>query len=194
MAVVNSSCKYVLVDGAEGRVSDGGLFKNSEFGKALVKGGLNIPSLGLLAKTTTAVPHVFVGDKAFQLRKDFMRPLPSKTRGDLEDERSLQLQVDPSKVYGEDFKVFVDVSDDIVIIDKFKVQLKEVSEYRVVDVLDVEVAQMTLQVAPTFMSYTLPPVPLDIQMAIEKHRGEMHFEKRQRLIQWFFHDLCSYGM
>ncbi|KAH7933578.1 hypothetical protein HPB49_014033 [Dermacentor silvarum] len=97
-------------------------------------------------------------------------------------------------VYDEDFKVFVDVSDDFVITDKLKVQLKEVSEYRVADVLDVEVAQMPLQVAPTFMSYTLPPVPLDIQMAIEKHRAGMHFEKRQRLIQWLFHDLCSYGM
>lgn len=85
MAVVDSSCKYVLVDvGAEGRVSDGGVFKNSEFGKALGKGDLKIPSLGLLPKTTTAVPYVFVGDEAFQLRKDFMRPFPSKH---LEDER-----------------------------------------------------------------------------------------------------------
>ncbi|XP_065280862.1 uncharacterized protein [Dermacentor albipictus] len=97
-------------------------------------------------------------------------------------------------VYDEDFKVFVDVPDDFVIIDKLKLQLKEVSEYRVVDVLDVEVAQMPLQLAPTLTSYTLPPVPLDIQMAVEKHRAGMHFEKRQRLIQWLFHDLCSYGM
>nr|XP_054931805.1 uncharacterized protein LOC129387132 [Dermacentor andersoni] len=97
-------------------------------------------------------------------------------------------------VYDEDFEVFVDVSDDFVIIDKLKLQLKEVSEYRVVDVLDVEVAQMPLQLAPTLTSYTIPPVPLDIQMAVEKHRAGMHFEKRQRLIQWLFYDLCSYGM
>ncbi|XP_070388856.1 uncharacterized protein [Dermacentor albipictus] len=85
MAVVDSSCKYVLVDvGAEGRVSDGGVFKHSAFGEALVNGDLNIPSLGLLPGTTTALPHVFVGDEAFQLRKDFMRPFPSKQ---LEDER-----------------------------------------------------------------------------------------------------------
>nr|XP_054929008.1 uncharacterized protein LOC126534872 [Dermacentor andersoni] len=53
---------------------------------------------------------------------------------------------------------------------------------------------MPLQLAPTLTSYTLPPVALDIQMAVEKHRSGMHFEKRQRLIQWLFHDLCSYGM
>ncbi|KAH7942098.1 hypothetical protein HPB49_020530 [Dermacentor silvarum] len=85
MAVVDSSCKYVLVDvGTEGRVSDGDVFKNSEFCKALVKRDLDIPSLGLLPRTTTAVPHILVGDEAFQLKKDFMRPFPSKH---LEDER-----------------------------------------------------------------------------------------------------------
>ncbi|KAH6933207.1 hypothetical protein HPB50_013447 [Hyalomma asiaticum] len=49
MTVVDSSCKYVLVGvGAEGRRSDGDIFKNSKFGKALIKGALDIPSLGML--------------------------------------------------------------------------------------------------------------------------------------------------
>nr|XP_037270205.1 uncharacterized protein LOC119161795 [Rhipicephalus microplus] len=49
MAVVDSDCKYVLVDiGAEGRQSDGGIFKESSFGRDLSKGRLDIPAVGTL--------------------------------------------------------------------------------------------------------------------------------------------------
>ncbi|KAH8041741.1 hypothetical protein HPB51_017561 [Rhipicephalus microplus] len=85
MAVVDSSSKFVLVDiGAEGRQSDGGVFKNTKFGKALTEGQLDIPSLGQLPRTTKVAPYAFVGDEAFQLRRDFMRPFPARL---LEDER-----------------------------------------------------------------------------------------------------------
>nr|XP_037272473.1 uncharacterized protein LOC119164398 [Rhipicephalus microplus] len=85
MAVVDSSSKFVLVDiGAEGRQSDGGVFKNTKFGKALTEGQLDIPSLGQLPGTTKVAPYAFVGDEAFQLRRDFMRPFPARL---LEDER-----------------------------------------------------------------------------------------------------------
>ncbi|KAH7942637.1 hypothetical protein HPB51_028680 [Rhipicephalus microplus] len=85
MAVVDSSSKFVLVDiGAEGRQSDGGVFKNTKFGKALTEGQLDIPSLGQLPGTTKVAPYAFVGDEGFQLRRDFMRPFPARL---LEDER-----------------------------------------------------------------------------------------------------------
>ncbi|KAH9375630.1 hypothetical protein HPB48_022239 [Haemaphysalis longicornis] len=78
MAVVDSSSKFVLIDvGAEGRHSDGGVFKNAEFRKALTKGQLDIPSLGQLPGTTNVSPYAFVGDEAFQLRRDFMRSCPA---------------------------------------------------------------------------------------------------------------------
>ncbi|XP_037564174.1 uncharacterized protein LOC119443093 [Dermacentor silvarum] len=83
MAVVDSECKYVLIDvGAEGRLSDGGTFKNSDLGRALSHGQLDIPSLGRLPDTSTNTPYVFVGDEAFQLRKDFMRPFPARHLSD----------------------------------------------------------------------------------------------------------------
>ncbi|KAH8020827.1 hypothetical protein HPB51_005194 [Rhipicephalus microplus] len=83
MAVVDSDCKYVLVDvGAEGRQSDGGIFKESSFGCDLSKGHLDIPAVGTLPGTSTCVPYAFVGDEAFQLRKDFMRPYPAKCLND----------------------------------------------------------------------------------------------------------------
>ncbi|KAL1470034.1 hypothetical protein MTO96_040712 [Rhipicephalus appendiculatus] len=41
MAIVDSNCHYVLIDvGAEGRQSDGGVLKNSKFGKKLLEGTL----------------------------------------------------------------------------------------------------------------------------------------------------------
>ncbi|KAL1483730.1 hypothetical protein MTO96_033004 [Rhipicephalus appendiculatus] len=78
MAVVDSECKYVLVDvGAEGRQSDGGIFKESTSGHDLTVGCLDIPALASLPGTSTNVPYPFVGDEAFQLRKDL--PYPRKT-------------------------------------------------------------------------------------------------------------------
>lgn len=80
MAVVDSEYKYVFIDvGAEGRQSDGGVFKNSKFGQALNKGELNTPPPARLPGTAGVVaPYVFVGDEAFQLREDFLRPYPAK--------------------------------------------------------------------------------------------------------------------
>ncbi|XP_077489587.1 uncharacterized protein LOC144100541 [Amblyomma americanum] len=85
MAVVDSHCKYILVDvGAEGRHSDGGTFKNSAFGYDLIEGRLPIPQLEKLPGTATTAPYAFVGDEAFQLRTDFLRPYPSRQ---LDDEK-----------------------------------------------------------------------------------------------------------
>ncbi|XP_037581495.2 uncharacterized protein LOC119464548 [Dermacentor silvarum] len=85
MAAVDSNYQYTIIDvGAQGRQSDGGILKNSEFGKALASGTLGTPSASCLPGTRTAAPYAFVGDEAFQLRKDFMRPFPAKQ---LTDER-----------------------------------------------------------------------------------------------------------
>lgn len=79
MAVVDSHYKFVLVDvGAPGRHSDGGVFKNSSFGRLLEEGTLDLPGPHRLPKSQKVAPHVFVGDEAFQLRPDFMRPFPGK--------------------------------------------------------------------------------------------------------------------
>ncbi|KAH6940342.1 hypothetical protein HPB50_026947 [Hyalomma asiaticum] len=83
LAVADSECKFVIIDvGAEGRQSDGGTFKNSDFGSALIEGSLGIPALACLPCTSTNVPYVFIGDEAFQLRKDFMRPFPARQLDD----------------------------------------------------------------------------------------------------------------
>ncbi|KAH7984105.1 hypothetical protein HPB52_017076 [Rhipicephalus sanguineus] len=77
MAIVESSCKYVLIDvGAESRLSDGGTFKNAEFGRAVTQETMDIPLVN--------APCAFVGDEAFQLREDFVRPYPARQ---LDDEK-----------------------------------------------------------------------------------------------------------
>lgn len=79
MAAVDSEYKYTLIDvGAEGRRSDGGVLKNSEFGKALESRNLGLPSAGELPGTGIVAPYAFVGDEAFQLREDCMPPFPAK--------------------------------------------------------------------------------------------------------------------
>ncbi|CAN7939577.1 unnamed protein product [Ixodes hexagonus] len=77
MAVVDANYKFVMVNvGAPGRHSDGGVFKASEFGRQLERERQDIPGLARLPKSTKVAPHVFVGDEAFQLRHNFMRPFP----------------------------------------------------------------------------------------------------------------------
>lgn len=79
MAVVDPQYKFSMVSvGAPGRHSDGGVFKSCEFGRQLEKGTLPLPNLSRLPNSNKVVPHVFVGDEAFQLRHDFLRPFPGK--------------------------------------------------------------------------------------------------------------------
>lgn len=77
MAVVDSRYRFILIDvGAEGRQSDSGVLKASPIGHHLEAGTLGIPGLGRLPRSDLVAPHVFIGDEAFQLRPDFLRPYP----------------------------------------------------------------------------------------------------------------------
>ncbi|KAH7966555.1 hypothetical protein HPB49_017542 [Dermacentor silvarum] len=75
IAAVDSNLKFICVDvGAYERQSDGGTLSASCFGKSLEKGLLGLPSPKQLPGTNIVAPHVFIGDEAFQLRPDFLRP------------------------------------------------------------------------------------------------------------------------
>lgn len=77
MAVVDHDYQFVHVDvGAPGRHSDGGVLKSSPIGTHLEDGTLGLPGPARLPRSSIVTPHVFVGDEAFQLRPDFMRPYP----------------------------------------------------------------------------------------------------------------------
>lgn len=76
MAVVDANYKFLMVDvGANGRVSDGGVLKNTLFWRKLSDNQLNMPDPRELPDTPNKkFPYVFIGDEAFQLLPAFMKP------------------------------------------------------------------------------------------------------------------------
>lgn len=77
LAVCDSKYKFTMVDvGASGHQSDGGILRNSKFWKYLTQGKLNIPNTPV--ENGYHIPFYFVGDEAFPLRTDLMRPYPGK--------------------------------------------------------------------------------------------------------------------
>ncbi|XP_071652483.1 uncharacterized protein [Temnothorax longispinosus] len=80
MAACDHNYKFTVVDvGAYGSNSDGGVLSRSEFGKALHNGNLNLPKgEANLPGSRTRTPCFFVGDEAFQLTQNMMRPYPGR--------------------------------------------------------------------------------------------------------------------
>nr|XP_054923342.1 uncharacterized protein LOC129383092 [Dermacentor andersoni] len=79
LAVVDSNYKFVVVDvGAYGKQSDGGVLEQSIFGQLLDKGKLQLLRDLPLPNTALPAPCVFIGDEAFQLRTDILRPYPGR--------------------------------------------------------------------------------------------------------------------
>ncbi|XP_041983237.1 putative nuclease HARBI1 [Aricia agestis] len=75
MSIVNSSYEFMMVDvGANGKVSDGGVLKNTEFWDRFSSNQLNIPQPSELPSTNQTLPYVLIGDEAFQLTSNFMKP------------------------------------------------------------------------------------------------------------------------
>lgn len=79
LAVVDADYKFVTIDvGAMGRFSDGSLFSNSTLGKKMAERSLLLPEQTLLPTIANPVPYVFVGDEAFPLSENLMRPYPRR--------------------------------------------------------------------------------------------------------------------
>lgn len=79
MGIVNENYEFLVVDvGANGRVSDGGVFSNTTFYKKLVKKDLCIPEPDNLPSNNVKMPYVFVGDDAFPLMENLMKPFSKR--------------------------------------------------------------------------------------------------------------------
>ena len=80
MAMVDANYRFTYIDiGCNGRVSDGGVLRDSTLGTTLFgehSDMLNIPSPGPLPGRVHAVSFVVVGDNAFPLRNNLMKPYP----------------------------------------------------------------------------------------------------------------------
>lgn len=76
LALVSADLKFLNVDvGANGRISDGGIWNRSKFKERLHNGQLNLPHDG-------PFPYHIVSDDAFALNTNLMKPYPGK---DLDD-------------------------------------------------------------------------------------------------------------
>ncbi|KAL2092787.1 hypothetical protein ACEWY4_012585 [Coilia grayii] len=81
LAVVDADYLFRVVDvGGYGRTSDGGSLHNSAFGEGLRDGTLDLPQDAVIpgSEQRGPMPFVFVGDEAFPLRRNLMRPFPGR--------------------------------------------------------------------------------------------------------------------
>lgn len=79
LGVVNANCEFIFVDvGTNGRVSDGGVLEHTSFFRKLIDNRLNIPGDRQVCNTETILPFVFIGDEAFALRSNFLKPFNLK--------------------------------------------------------------------------------------------------------------------
>jgi hypothetical protein len=86
--------RFTCVDvGAYGRDSDGGVFSRSSFGKAALQNSFNFPSDAQLpdAPHLGPLPFVLVGDEAFPLRRNIIRPFPRRKTSMLQKQFNYRL-------------------------------------------------------------------------------------------------------
>ena len=97
MAVEDADHKFTFVDvGCQGRISDGGVLKNTTFWKSLVEGSLGLPEPSLLPQSLDQsfegfsfrepIPYYFARDDAFPLEANIMKPYSQRN---LSEEKSL---------------------------------------------------------------------------------------------------------
>ena len=80
MATVDANYKFTTIDvGSMGRFSDGNIFSSSPLGKKLMRQTLALPQPTLFGTAEVPLPYVFVGDKAFPLAENLMRPYPRRS-------------------------------------------------------------------------------------------------------------------
>lgn len=77
LALVDHDYKFLFADiGSQGRISDGGVFRNSLLWQKLCSDELNLPPSTPLPGSTKPTPYVFLGDGAFALSTHVMKPYP----------------------------------------------------------------------------------------------------------------------
>ena len=87
MAIANANYELIYCHmGTNGRVSDGGVIENTKFHEKLINRQLNLPEPKPVKNGVITLPYVFVGDEAFCLRSDFLKPFP---QGNLNKEKRI---------------------------------------------------------------------------------------------------------
>lgn len=85
MGIANARYMFTYIDvGALGRVSDGGVFGRTPFFKSLTDGNLDLPAPDTLPGRNKPIPYLLVGDDAFALSNNLMKPYSKKNLTGLE--------------------------------------------------------------------------------------------------------------
>jgi DDE superfamily endonuclease len=85
LALVDANYCFRYVDvGANGRQSDAGIFGRSSISTALKENSLNIPGCQVMPGSNTLMPLVVVGDDAFPLQTNLIKPYPNRLYDDKE--------------------------------------------------------------------------------------------------------------
>jgi hypothetical protein len=72
---VDADYQFLYIDvGAQGSISDGGVFNHCSFKKDLDSDRLNLPPKRFLPGGQMIVPYVIVADDAFALSRNLMKP------------------------------------------------------------------------------------------------------------------------
>lgn len=81
MALADANYKILYANvGANGRVSDGGVFNNCGLSTSMQENTLNLPPPESLPGRTKQVPYVIVADDAFALKPYLMKPYPFRNQ------------------------------------------------------------------------------------------------------------------
>lgn len=79
LAVVDAEYKFIYIDvGTNGRVSDGGVYRDSPIASALATNSVNIPVPRVMSDGKTTLPYVLVADEAFPLKNYLMKPYAAR--------------------------------------------------------------------------------------------------------------------
>ncbi|KAK4875354.1 hypothetical protein RN001_011776 [Aquatica leii] len=77
MATCDAYMRFIMVDiGSSGANHDSAVFRNSGMGSAILNGTLSIPPPKKLPQTNIVMPHYIIGDAAFPLHTNIIRPYP----------------------------------------------------------------------------------------------------------------------
>lgn len=91
MAIVDYDYKFIYVNvGCQGRISDGGVFKNTDFYSKMINNDLSLPGPQTLpgvepgSAEYARIPYVMVADDAFALSENCIKPYPYRGLTDKE--------------------------------------------------------------------------------------------------------------
>ena len=97
--LVDANYNFIFVDiGCQGRISDSGVFTNTELYKKLEAKTLCLPQPVPLNGREKSVPYFLTGDEAFPLSENLMKVYPGQRPKDSKKEFSITGSAEPAEL------------------------------------------------------------------------------------------------